>query len=360
MKKQLFPLALCALAVASCTSSDVIEEGIQTNAIGFENVIHKPSRAIDDGTIDGDLTPATLDNVYVYGYYTATNQAGTPVQVFDGTALRKQGSGWTYDHPRYWVPGAKYYFYAYSCADIALNNTYGTPTLDLINDPARVLRFTGYICDDHHQHDLIYAFNEGITGNAPVAGGYANDPVNFKFNHILTKINAVFSSDFDSSYNVEISNIKVVNIRNQGNYNPKSSNEYGWESVDRNTSYAAGLATSPQVLLGINGNNIAVKGSKTVTTRSAYVIPYNYQLGDVQLTFRIVVKDAKTGEEVLSRNLSGSWSPNWKKGYSYTYNIKITGTAANLEEIRFGDMNIDGWVGDNSSATDVDITFSAN
>lgn len=353
MKKHLFPLAFCALAVVSCTSSDVLDEGIQTNAIGFESTLSKPSRAIDDPIVDGDLTNATLDNIFVYGYYTAANQSGTPVQVFDGTPIRKQGSNWVYDHTRYWVPEAKYYFYAYSCADIALNNTFGTPTLDLVNDPNRLLRFTGYVCDDHHQHDLIYAYSEGITGKKPIEGGYANDPVHFDFKHVLTKVNAVFSSEFDSDYEVKITNIQIVNIRNQGDFNPKANNEYLWDNVDRKEKNA-------KIVLANSGDKVAIKGKQTVTTGTSYVIPYNYSNGDVQLNFSIEVVDTKTHETVLSRNLTGSWSPNWKSGYSYTYNIKITGTAANLEEIRFGNMNVENWIGDNSTATDVNITFSAN
>lgn len=360
MKKILFSCIVGALTLTGCSSTDVVDVSVQSNAIGFDGMLNKPTRAVDDGTVDGDLTSATLDNIYVYGYYTAPNQTGTPVRVFDGTAVRKSGVNWTYDNLRYWVPGAKYYFYAYSCADIALNNIYGVPTLDLVNDASRVLKFSGYICDDHHNHDLIYAFNEGMIGKAPVSGGLANDKVSFNFKHILTKVNAQFTSDLDANYNVVISDVKIVNIRNQGNYNPKSNNDYKWESVERNSNYASSLPASPEVSLPFSGSNVACKGTSSVKTTSKYVIPYNYQLGDVQLTFKIVVKDKNTGADVFTRSLSGSWSPNWKSGYSYTYNIKITGTAANLEEIRFGDMNVDGWTGDNSSATDVDINFSVN
>ena len=357
MKKSLILFAAGALALSACTSEEIVDEGVRGNAIGFEHVINKQSRATDE--VSGDLTNTTLDNIYVYAYYTAANLNATPVQVFYGTEVMKIDGKWQYENTRYWVPGAKYYFYAYSCADIELNNKYGTPTLDLVNDPYRTLRFTGYIADKDHQHDLIAASNEGLIGVAPGEG--VNQPVQFSFKHLLTKINAVFTSDFDPNYEVIVSNVKVVNVRNQGNYtpvNPESGEEYKWDEVIRNK-------TNPEVLLAMTSSKTACKGDadtpyKEAVTGTAYVLPYNYSLGDVQLTFTIDVRDLESGDIIMSRNLKGTWSPNWKLGYSYTYKIKVSGTAANLEEIKFGDMNVEGFTGDNSSSTDVNITFSVN
>lgn len=355
MKKHLFLLSLGALALAGCTSSDVIDEGEMSNVIGFNNSIAKPSRSIDDA-IEGDLTTETLDDIFVYGYYVTGNQAATPVQVFDGTEVSKNASGvWTYTNTRYWVPGAKYFFYAYTCGDTQLKNTFGTPTLAIANDNSRVLRFSNYICDNSHQHDLVYAFNEGLIGQSPTSET-PNSKVNFQFKHILTKINAKFISEFDASYKVIISNVRVVNIRNMGNYDPKQNDDYKWNTVDRT---AANKFVSLPVSTN-DDNNVAIKGSKQVTTGSAYVLPYEYSAGDVQLEFTAEIVDKITGEPVMSRNFTGNWSPKWKSGFSYTYNIKVTGTAANLSEIQFGDMNVDGYTGDGNSSTDVDITFSAN
>ena len=36
-------MAGCAVALASCTQTDVIEEGVQSSAIGFENAVNKQS-----------------------------------------------------------------------------------------------------------------------------------------------------------------------------------------------------------------------------------------------------------------------------------------------------------------------------
>ncbi|MDE6403321.1 MAG: hypothetical protein K2K86_05905, partial [Muribaculaceae bacterium] len=55
MKKQFFWLALGVSTLCACTETDVIEESsVQSNAIGFENVIRKTTRAEVTGDLDQD------------------------------------------------------------------------------------------------------------------------------------------------------------------------------------------------------------------------------------------------------------------------------------------------------------------
>lgn len=347
MKKELFLTILGILTFSGCTSSDVLEESIQTDAIGFENVVRKPTRAggVNDNSVSGDLTSANLDEIYVYGYYTPENNNTNYIQIFYEQLVAKSDGVWTYNNTRYWVPDAKYNFYAYSCGDIKLKNEKGTPSLDLINDKDRVLRITDYICDETHQHDLIYAFKEGIIGKKAGAG---NSKVGFDFKHILTKISAEFVSDFDSSYDIYISDVKVQNIRNKGAYDPTIKDSYCWKDVNR---------TKENVTVNLSvPTNSKASGLSTIKTGSAYVIPYNYSNGDVQLLFDVVVK--KGDQQIMSRHMKGSWSPNWTIGYNYNYRIRITGTAASLDKIEFANMNVSEWAG--TGVTDVDITFSVN
>lgn len=346
MKKAIFATLLGVLTLSGCTSSEIDEESVQANAIGFESVVKKPTRGVDDTAVSGDLTTQNLDEIYVYGYYTPQNNATNYIQVFYEEQVVKSGDAWTYNNTRYWVPGAKYNFYAYSCGDIRLKNEKGTPSLDFVNDQYRVLRITNYVCDDTHQHDLIYAYREGIEGKK---AGEGNTRVSFDFNHILTKISAEFVSEFDKDYDVYVSNVRLQNIRNQGAYDPKANDNYQWKDVIRKEENAI-------VSLSVPENSKAVAGGTSIKTASAYVIPYNYSNGDVQLLFDVVVK--KGNEQVLSRHMKGSWSPNWTIGYNYNYRIKITGTTANLDKIEFSNMNVNGWAG--TGVTDVNLTFTVN
>lgn len=362
MKRSFFYLAaLGVMTLSACTSEDVIDEGVQANVIGFNNVVKKQSRASDDAVI-GDLTNDNLDKFVVYGYYTKANMTATAIQVFGGDVITlkdKATNSWDYANPRYWVPGATYNFYAYSCADVVLDNTKGTPALNTtaVNSQDRVLTINNFICDNTHKgHDLIYARNENNVGRDP-KDGVPNAKIGFTFNHVLTKINYEFVSDFDQDYTVYVTDVLIENFRNKGNYHPTK----GWLNVVRDFG---SNETSP-ILLNFDfpKNNTCrkagdeVEGS-TAVTGSNYVIPYLYDEPNVQLKFKIEVR--KGNDVVFSRNMTGTWRPQWQVGYSYTYTINLTGTVANLEPIVFEtatDMNL-GWTPGASQNTN--MTFSTN
>ena len=352
MKKSIFFLAAAVCALSACTSEDVVEESVQANAIGFNGMVKKASRATD-------LTATNLNYFQVYGYYTKEGLTANPVNVFDGEAVTLTGNAWGYADTRYWVPEATYYFYAYSCGNKALTTANGTAGLNLDETgvDARALTISDFICDNSHQDDLIVASNEGYKGKdkSTEEGAVANDKVGFTFSHALTKINAKFTSEFAPGYDIVISNVRINNIRNKGTLNLKP--ELAWSSVER-------TAANQMVTLAVDdANNIAsapaseAEQEKVVTTGTAFVLPYEYTNAAVELLFTIEVKQ---GNDVfLSRNMKGTWAPNWKLGYSYTYNITISGTTAELEPIVFEtkeNMNVDGF----ESGSAPEIEFSAN
>ncbi|MDE7378439.1 MAG: fimbrillin family protein [Paraprevotella sp.] len=372
MKKSLFYFAVSALALSACTSEEVLDESssVQRNAIGFQNVVSKQSRA---GEFDGvDITAANLKHFSVFGYYTNPNTPTQAVLVFNNELVSKgqneQGqTTWNYDNTRYWVPGANYCFYAYSCGDVKLNSNFGKFSMDTNQAQAndRVLKINGYVCDVTHQHDLLFASRENVkpetdeTGQNVTAGA----DVAFKFAHILSKIDTKFSSDFAPEYTVEIKNIMASNIRNVGDYDPKKD----WynqkrQSIDGVDPYV--MVQGETAIVAQKGGTVtAVDGTTTViekkepTSSFAFVLPHTYTSADVTLSFEIAVK--KDDKLILSRVLSGSWKPTWVTGHWYTYTIQITGDAANLTPIMFTTETdpITGWT---SGETPSDIVFSAN
>lgn len=361
MKKQLFYLASGAIALSACTSEQVIDVSEQSNAIGFESAVMKPSRA--DAQV-GDLTVDNLDKFMVYGFYTKDGQSANPIQVFGGDAVTKQNGSWTYNGTRFWVPDATYSFFAYSCADIALDNSFGTVGLDLNAVGAdRQLIISNYRSDAYHNHDLIYAQNKEIKALPKTeANPNPNPNVSFKFSHVLTKIDAVFSSEFSSDYDIVIKDVKIKNFRNVGTF----SQTKGWgttpsRNFDLENDIQMRLEFPTEDGTGI-ANATQTNYSQKPKTTYRYVIPYKYNSTDVQLNFTIELYKGKkhTPETlVLSRNMEGHWSPQWEQGYYYTYNITLTGSVANLQPIVFEvakDMN--DWTPSSSTATD--ITFSAN
>lgn len=368
MKKSIYLIAASALALTACTSEEVVIEGSQSNVIGFENVVDKQSRSTAT-----EVTASGLKHFSVFGYYTNPTTPTQAILVFNDELVTKgEKSGqtvWNYDNTRYWVPGANYCFYAYSCGDIKLDSNFGHFSMDVTKSQQndRVLKIIDYVCDETHQHDLLYASKEGIqpetdeTGQKIVSG----TDVAFKFDHILTKIDTKFKSSFAPEYTVEIKNVTASNIRNVGSYDPKNN---GWNNTPDRVKIDG---KDPYVVLHEGNPIIAQKGGVikdvagietpvtelTPTSDFSFVLPYAYTQGDVKLSFEMTLK--KDGVTVLSRVLSGSWSPTWQPGHWYTYTIDITGDATNLTPIMFTTETdpISGW---SSGETPSDIIFSAN
>lgn len=372
MKKSIFFLAAGAMALSACTSEEVIEDVVrQQNAIGFETVANKMSR-LDDVT---DLIGDNLEHFSVFGYYTTpdvensdgtTTTSMTAIPVFNDVLVYRtnNGTSWKYDgDARYWVPGGHYYFYAYNCGNTDHLDTtkYGKFIFDLEGEKSnteRVLKIEDYICNENHQHDLIYAYNVGQdnTGQtAPSINTFPgivarekgnNGPVKFQFNHILTKVKAQFASRFPEDYIVNVSNVIIQGIYDKGTYNPCvgwTDKGYG-KTVNYPKVYL--LKTYDQDTDELEIKYTHDKDGNLVFTpsHSAFVLPKTYNQEDVTIKFDIeVVNKNKT---VLTKTMVASFKPSWTQGCSYTYNITLDGSAANLDQISFDldeTVSLFGW-----------------
>lgn len=345
MKQILLSLACCTMVLTACTSQEVIDESIQQgNIIGFENALNNSTRAEDSHGVV--LTKTNFDNFYVFGYYTKDGLDNTAVQIFNTEEVKLLGDKWLYTNPRYWNPGCTYFFYAYSCGDLKLSNAYGTFSMDMTSTTTegRALVINGYLCDYRHQHDLIYAENEGIVGQQKNSTGTANRPVTFTFKHLLSLITASFTSSFPSGYRIRISNVRMSNIYNTASYNPRATITWFGHEIKLLPN-----STNPYIQLSVdntNNNNVTHVGEKAVMTGVGFAIPYNYATagtGNVTLTFDMDV--IREGKVVLQRNLRGNFNPNWESGKRYNYSIVISGTDADLEAIAFETTSdpITGW-----------------
>ena len=352
MKQILLSLACATMALTACTSQEVIDESIeQGNVIGFENAVDKSTRA-DDPSQGMVLSKSNFDNFYVFGYYTKDGMDNTAVQIFNTEEVKLVNGKWQYTNPRYWNPGCTYFFYAYSCGDLKLSNSWGTFSMDMTGTTteARALVINNYLCDYRHQHDLVYASNEGIVGKEKPQSGTANKPVTFTFKHLLSQISASFNSQFPAGYQIRISNVKMANIMNVANYNPRATVTWYNQQIQTLPN-----SQSPYIDLLIdktNNKNVTETGKTAVSTGIGFTIPYNYADAastNVALTFDMDV--LRDGKVVLQRNLRGNFNPNWESGKIYKYNIVIAGSDADLEAIAFETASdpITGWESGNGS-----------
>lgn len=347
MKSKFFFFAVGALALSACTSEDVLED-VTTgrNVITFENVVNKHSRA--------DLNKDNLSTFYVYGYN--VTQGGIYLVDFTNEAVTYDGSAWKYDetNPRYWMPGAKYSFYAYSDNNINIENAKinwvkedenGNMVPVAQPEEGCELGLVNYISNDKNQSDLIFASQTNI--NAGETG--FNQPVAFTFDHLLTKVQAVFATQFaEDGYKVEITNVVIKDIYGRGNFAPSK----GWYAVESTKAANVNLLAATDT---IRPKATYDDGNKS---GAAYVIPFQYKentedtekQGAVTIEFNVTV--TSKDEVVMDNKLcSGTFYPNWKQGYTYTYNIMINGSSTKLDVISFT-TSTDGFGGVNNWSTD--------
>lgn len=356
---------MCAATLASCTQTDVIEESAN-NAIGFESIVNKASRAENTDPVSGDLSVSNFTEFVAFGYYTKN---GGLSEIFDNDIVTKtteevttedgtkKVTKWTYSPERYWNPGAKYNFYAYSCADIALAGDKGKVSFDYnatvsgegltpeqLNEAelaARGLKIKEYVCNAEHQHDLITAKVEGINAQTN-----SNNAVKFTFQHALCKVSVEFKNGFPTDkagnplYSIEVSDVVLNNFYNQADFDVRTrtwSNKTRINSVQDNISMA-------------NSN------ANALLTNPVFMLPVSYENANLNLNFTLSVKEAN-GNEVLNQRLQGSWKPEWQTGRAYKYEITLTGQTSQLEAIVFeADQAIDeadNW----DNAESKEITF---
>lgn len=343
MAKRLFLIAAGALALTACTSQDVLEDvAVNDNAIRFQNVVSKHTRAA--GVTELDNT--TLEKFHVFGFYTLPKNPKKAHQVFDNVAVTKNSetTDWEYEGAtRYWVEGAEYNFYAYSCGNVSkLGEEYGSFTLDMEGDKdasERTLQINDYLCNDDHQHDLIFASKTRMTGKE----NKKNEVVAFQFSHILSKLKAKFSTEFPSEYDVVISNVKISGINNCGDY---VFNE-GWTNVTQKKAVDEKPEPVQYIKLDTGKNGITVTNKivdnvqMTKESAIAFAIPFKYSsdssapsASKVEFTFDVQVN--YKGEFVLEKKgLTSELEPDWQPGHAYVYNVNISPANAGLEEIKF-------------------------
>lgn len=365
MKKTLLMLTVAGMTMAGCTNSEVLDQAteVQTGKINFERLVGKNTRVPMDNS--------SLASFYVFGKY---EKNGKSTQIFNDIkvykAERKADDGrttdWTYDEQaRYWIAGANYKFSAYSNGNGQISGSRAN-----YNPEAGELVIGNYLVDNEHQEDLIYA-----VADRNGAQDKGNAPVSLTFKHLLSKLHVTFESTFPEGYEIEVSDVCVNNVRNEGSYNAeKETREDGsvlkgasgrgiWTGVTRTAENLeidlSFLKTEGDQTVKVEKATIAAKKGDvpavTATTADIYVMPFTYKMRNIDLMFHIKVIDP-AGEEVFQESLKGSWDPKWEMGTIYNYKVVLNGTAAGMQKIEFTVDPATG-VGDWNSANGQTLTF---
>jgi len=193
MKKNLFLVALAAVALASCASEELVDEIVENEvAINFEGYAENVTRAEQDK----ELVELKKTGFGVYGSKTASSTT-TAIFSNEKVSWNSTDSKWTYTNTKYWDKTATYAFYAIApqkASDYSCTN--GMFTIDAVAS-GLASASDDYIID-----------RDGATG---ISGAYTgtHDKVSFDFHHIMSKVDFKLAKASGITDDVTVQSIKM-------------------------------------------------------------------------------------------------------------------------------------------------------
>lgn len=190
--KKLFILLACAATMVACSKDEALEVN-KGQKIGFGNPFVSKVTKADVPTYG---VSKDLEEFKVWGTVTGVQDADRIEPIYAGTTVRGTvgGGNWTAEgEPQYWAEGAAYNFAAIADGTAAT----------LVDGLPATISYTRA-----SQDDLLYAEAEVASASA------TQDPVNFQFSHLLSKVKFTVTTDIDAEgYHHDVSCITVDNFK---------------------------------------------------------------------------------------------------------------------------------------------------
>lgn len=303
MKKIFFAVVALA-AMISCSKDYTIDYNKQ--AIAFGDVF------VDNATRADYSDGQALTKFNVYGIVKGT--AGT-VKIFAGIPVTGTvGSNivdgvethvWSYEqqYAQYWIPGADYDFAAVVDADGVGTSTsaatIGMPTTLTSTADANGVR-----------KDLLYA--EGHVEDATANQG----PVNFTFNHLLSKVHFTVKSNAQGGYYHTVTGISVSNFQS-GTFT--LDNEITPATIDGGTWAGSTPMNVPFAEIA----NVTSSDTDGKTNADMLLVP-NAVAFDVTFTVDLYKGTTKLGTQTTTKSVTikdGENVVGLQKGHAYNFNI---------------------------------------
>ena len=357
MKKYLFLLPLAALALAACSSEELVETGAQAsdnNALQIRTAMGNVTR----GTVwnDGNFTEfhlSTSGGGFVAAKDESEVAAGTPAQI-DRDVTKQSGSwviGGLTAEQSYWWPSKKTQatFEAYAPTSAAPNDPYTASNANNLAD----------------LQDIVVAFNSGVASDFLTG-------VPLYFRHITSQIVVKADNNATDKVKIEVKAIRLNNINSQSQYSmPTSSTVESmpsgytpWSTPNMPINYVANLA-SPMTLTrasaDITGSNPILLIPQQLTTMQTTNTGGTYTATGQYIS--VLVKITTVAEPttlVYPKNNDGdeeyAWAAvdvntNWEPGKKYIYTLHFTeGGYGKIDPNTDGGNNDPG--NDNDSNTD--------
>lgn len=241
MKKNLFFLAVAAVALASCSNDQVVSENTTTNQpkeIAFNPLSQKPTRAAAQGA-----TFPTTNTMEVKAYQTQPSAAAyfdktTYTYQYVGGSASGSGTTWGGNPARYWpLSAAKLNFFAVSGAgvnasDITIADALASATVEYDATASNNASNTAYSATT--QSDIMYAFGRDQVTQSGNTLTFPDD-VDMEFKHALALINFQIKAGDAASTAIQIYKIELNGARYTGDLtitNTNAATEAGaWSAV---------------------------------------------------------------------------------------------------------------------------------
>lgn len=244
MKKFLFGAAASVLALGACSSDDVLQSSINSDAISFAVTNSATSRAAQS-YCNSNMPASFKVSAQIHG------QSGF---YFENDMATREGESTVYSTstPRWWPEEGSLDFHAWVNDD-------GTYSFDQSSNKAQFVNFAPK-AGVSEQLDLLY----GVAMDQSKAAGN----VKLNFRHALSQI--VFSARTEAtSYNVAVKGVKIGHLNNQGTFT------FGGVST---TDNYVNHTDQP------NGNEGVIKGGAGVWTLNGGLSTYATSFTKVTLT----------------------------------------------------------------------------
>ena len=247
--KKVFLMAVAAVAMlASCSNDETTGKAVNGNTIKFDGFVNKSVKGAAN-----DLNNTTFTSFQVWGLMSKGDQTGTP---FVGTTVTKSGSKWTYNGNVYWENGYNYSFVAIAPAGFG---TFKAPStvgehgsIDFENGDGTT--------------DLIYDIDDTYATNAVSTTTTCPDPIDFTFNHLLSRVKFAFKNGMDDGSTINVTDVTITNA------NTKATATLGETAT---WALAAGNSTASLTFGNVILDDPATDYAENVTkaTDHKYMIP---------------------------------------------------------------------------------------
>ena len=300
MKKLFFAFAAIA-TLASCNNDQIID--FDKNPINFgEAFVDNSVRAEDPSYGTGKL----VKEFQVWG--TVAGNAGSMV-LFNGARVYdtdpEYGVAYNCEQQEYWIPSATYNFVAIAHAASVTPATGMPETITYNADGVSDLLYTKTV----------------KTVTTDTAATPSENPVEFSFSHLLSKVHFTVTSNAQGGYKHTVTGIKVANFGtgvytiNGGTWAGTSSKDFEFGSVEDVTSTSGALTSENQMLLIPNAATYNVtftvdlyKGTTKLGTQTVTKAVENDLVAGHAYNFKI---DCKIGAEIkftVDENSNFDWT----------------------------------------------------